>query len=170
MCDCCDCLGNVIWFIFVGLISGTFYFLIGILCCITIVGIPVGLVAFKLSTLCFCPFGKEVIVDANGSNCCLNFLWLLLFGWLIPVILALDGVFFCITIIGIPFGLQCFKLAKLSFLPAGARIVTKEEYDREMSHAPQPPTVVYVAVPEGQAAVISNANYPNGPITPNYVS
>ena len=54
------CLGNVLWFLCGGLLSGLGWLAAGILWCITIVGIPVGLQCFKFASLSFFPFGKEV--------------------------------------------------------------------------------------------------------------
>ena len=56
------CLGNIIWFICGGFISGLSWLIIGCLWCVTIVGIPVGLQCFKFAALCFFPFGKEVVI------------------------------------------------------------------------------------------------------------
>lgn len=116
------CLGNVIWFIFGGAISGLSWCAVGCVWCITIVGIPVGMQCFKLASLSFFPFGKEVVYGGGAGSFLLNILWILISG--LP--LALEhlgiGLLFCITIIGIPFGLQHFKLAKLALMPFGAEI------------------------------------------------
>ena len=54
-------IGNVFWFLFIGLWSGLGWILAGLICCITIVGIPLGRQCFKMAGLTFCPFGKEVV-------------------------------------------------------------------------------------------------------------
>ena len=117
------CLGNVIWFVCGGLISGLSWCLAGCLWCITIIGIPVGLQCFKLASLSFFPFGKEVVYGGGAGSFLLNIIWLLVSG--LP--LALEHLFFglllCVTVIGIPFGLQQFKLAKLALMPFGAEVV-----------------------------------------------
>ena len=51
-----------------------------------------------------------------------NIIWLILFGWELCLGYVFAGVIFCITIIGIPFGKQCFKLAALSLTPFGANL------------------------------------------------
>ncbi|MBQ7761886.1 MAG: YccF domain-containing protein [Clostridia bacterium] len=116
------CLGNLIWFLFGGIISGLSWLLSGCLWCVTIVGIPVGLQCFKFATLAFFPFGKEVVYGGGFGSLLLNIIWLIVTG--IP--LALEhvafGIVFCITVIGIPFGLQHFKLAKLALMPFGAEV------------------------------------------------
>ena len=116
------CLGNILWFLFGGFISGLSWCLAGCLWCITIVGIPWGKQCFKFASLCFFPFGKEVEYGGGVGSLILNIIWLCLSG--IP--LALESLVFgwslCVTIVGIPFGLQHFKIAKLALMPFGARI------------------------------------------------
>ena len=114
-------LGNVIWFILGGLYSGVVYFLTGIICCVTIVLIPIGIKYFKLARLTFLPFGKTV--DANfDDHPVKNTFWLCCGGLSIAAGTYLLGVVLCITIIGIPFAKQCFKIARYAISPYGAEI------------------------------------------------
>ncbi|MGN0430981.1 MAG: YccF domain-containing protein [Lachnospiraceae bacterium] len=115
-------LGNILWFIFGGFINGLSWLLAGCLWCITIIGIPIGIQCFKIAGLTFFPFGKEVDYGGGLGSFILNIFWILLSG--IPLALEhlVCGLVLCITIIGIPFGLQQFKLAKLALMPFGARI------------------------------------------------
>ncbi len=117
------CLGNALWFIFGGIWMGLGWVLVGCLWCITIIGIPIGLQCFKFAKLAFFPFGKEVVFGGGVGSLLLNILWLIFGGIPLAVGAALNGVVFCITIIGIPFGLQCFKIAKLALMPFGASVV-----------------------------------------------
>lgn len=117
------CLGNCLWFIFGGFISGLSWVIAGILWCISIVGIPIGLQCFKFATLSFFPFGKEVIYGDGLVSFMLNILWIIFSGLPLAIEHFLLGCILCITIIGIPFGLQMFKIAKLSLMPFGAQIV-----------------------------------------------
>lgn len=116
------CLGNILWFVFGGAISGLGWCLSGCLWCITIVGIPIGMQCFKFASLSFFPFGKEVVYGGGAGSMLLNILWLLITGLPMAVASAVMGGLLCITIIGIPFGLQHFKIAKLALLPFGADI------------------------------------------------
>lgn len=116
------CLGNIIWFICGGLISGLSWLFIGGLWCITIIGIPVGLQCFKIAGLCFFPFGKEVIYGGGAGSFLLNIIWLILSGIVLAIESAIIGIILCITIVGIPFGLQHFKIAKLALMPFGTSI------------------------------------------------
>lgn len=116
------CLGNILWFFCGGLLGGLSWLLAGVLWCITIVGIPVGMQCFKFAGLSFFPFGKEVDFGGGTGSLILNIIWIITTG--IP--LALEhlacGVVLCITVIGIPFGLQHFKLMKLALMPFGATV------------------------------------------------
>ena len=108
------CIGNVLWFLLGGFVLGLSWCLAGVLWCVTIVGIPVGMQCFKLAGLSFFPFGKDVRYGGGAVSFLLNLIWLI----------VSCGLLFCVTILGIPFGLQCFKLAKLALMPFGAEVVT----------------------------------------------
>ena len=118
-----SCLGNLLGFIFGGFISGLSWALAGCLWCITIIGVPYGIQCFKFASMSFFPFGKEIVYGGGTVSFLVNIIWILVSG--IP--LALEHVTFgcllCITVIGIPFGLQHFKLAKLALMPFGASII-----------------------------------------------
>jgi len=116
-------LGNALWFIFGGLPLGLSWVFIGALWCITIIGIPVGKQCFKLASLSFFPFKKEVEFGGGAPSFILNILWLVFGGAMIALEALVIGALFCITIIGIPLGMQCFKIAKLALMPFGAEIV-----------------------------------------------
>ena len=115
-------LGNILWLIFGGLLTGLGYILGGIVLCLTIIGIPFGLQSIKLGFAVFAPFGKNLVEldNANGVlNLVFNVIWLLLFGWPIAVAHATSALILAITIIGIPFSVQHLKLIPLSLLPFG---------------------------------------------------
>ena len=114
---------NILWIIFGGFLSAVGWIISGILWCITIVGIPVGIQCFKLSSISFNPFGKEIEYDDGAASIILNIIWILVSGWEMALTNALIGCLLCITIIGIPFGKQFFKIAGLSLMPFGAKIV-----------------------------------------------
>ena len=116
------CLGNLLWFIFGGLLGGLSWCLAGCLWCITIVGIPVGMQCFKIASLGFFPFGKEVKYGGGAASFLLNLLWLIFSGLPLALEHVVCGALLCVTIIGIPFGMQHFKLAKLALMPFGAEV------------------------------------------------
>ncbi len=113
-------IGNVLWLIFGGLEWCIGLFLEGILCCVTIILIPVGIQMFQLGKFVLWPFGKDV-VDAkpSGFKAFCNFFWAITGGWLNALLFCLCGLLLCITIIGIPFGKQYFKMAKFIIWPLG---------------------------------------------------
>ena len=115
-------LGNLIWFCFGGLLLSLSWALAGCLWCITVVGIPIGLQCFKFAGLSFFPFGKEVVYGGGAASLLLNLVWLLVSGIPLALAAALNGLLLCVTVLGIPFGLQCFKLAKLALMPFGASV------------------------------------------------
>lgn len=116
-------IGNLIWIIFGGLIGAILWLIAGIILCITIVGIPFGLQCFKIAGVALWPFGSRINAGNFGAMGLLgNIIWIIFFGWELCIGHFISGLLFSITIIGIPFGLQHFKLAKLALVPFGAQI------------------------------------------------
>ena len=132
------CLGNILWFMCGGCLSGLSWALAGCLWCLTIVGIPVGLQCFKFASLSFFPFGKEVIYGGGAGSLLLNIIWLSISGLWLAAESAVIGTALCITIIGIPFGLQHFKLARLALMPFGAELGNQEHGRRCKPRCVQP--------------------------------
>ena len=118
-------LGNILWFIFGGFISGMTWLITGLLWCITIVGIPVGVQCFKFASLAFFPFGKDIEYGVGVVSTLFNIPWLIFGGLILAIENVVIGLLWCITIIGIPFGMQFFKIAKLALMPFGAKVVKK---------------------------------------------
>ena len=116
------CLGNILWFIFGGWLAGLSWICAGILWCLTIVGIPIGLQCFKFALLSFTPFGYEVEYGGGAVSLIMNIFWICISGIPLAIEFLCIGAVWCLTIIGIPFGLQFFKLAKLAIMPFGANI------------------------------------------------
>lgn len=113
-------IGNIIWVLFGGLVWSIVLAVLGLVLCITIIGVPIGLQLFKMACFVLWPFGKQVKQKSvTGGKTILNIIWLLLFGWEIALGYLATGVLFCVTIIGIPFGLQYFKLATFVLFPLG---------------------------------------------------
>lgn len=115
-----SCLGNIIWLIFGGFLAGLGYIIGGLLLCLTIIGIPFGLKSIQLGIATMAPFGKEVVeTDSSGGLLQLFFtiLWVIFFGWEIAIAHLVGGLLLAITIIGIPFAKQHFKLIPVSLFP-----------------------------------------------------
>ncbi|TFG00085.1 MAG: YccF domain-containing protein [Promethearchaeota archaeon] len=119
-----DFLGNIIWLIFGGLETAILWFLGGLLLCLTIIGIPFGVQAIKIAGFILWPFGREAVRPKSGiGRIFLNILWIILGGWYIALTHLIFGFLFIITIIGIPFGKQHFKMIEISFAPFGTMII-----------------------------------------------
>ena len=116
-------IGNVLWFIFGGFFSGMAWILSGLFWCLTLIGIPYGLQCFKFASLSLSPFGKEVVYGDGAVSFLVNVIWCLLFGWWMALVNFAIGCLWCVTIIGIPFGKQFFKISKLALAPFGAEVV-----------------------------------------------
>jgi len=118
-------LGNILWLIFGGFFAGCGYILGGIALCLTIVGIPFGLVAIRIGFATFAPFGKKIVEgpDANSTlRVIFNLIWIVLFGWEIAMAHLASAIVCAVTIIGIPFAVQHLKLIPLSLLPFGREL------------------------------------------------
>lgn len=115
-------IGNILWVLFGGLILSVLWAIIGLIWCCTLIGIPIGVQCFKCASLVLWPFGRNVIFSNSMFNFLLNIIWIALFGWELATISCVVGMLWCITVVGIPFGTQCFKFAHLALTPFGARI------------------------------------------------
>lgn len=118
-------IGNIIWMVLGGFIISLYYALVGLLFCISIIGIPFGMQLFKMAGLALWPFGHDVTPGANDGGCLsliMNVIWIVLGGIEIALMHVTLGIGFCITIVGIPFGLQHFKMALLALVPFGKKI------------------------------------------------
>ncbi|OUM20154.1 YccF domain-containing protein [Butyricicoccus porcorum] len=109
--------------LFYTFVSGLSWCLAGLLWSITIVGIPIGRQCFKFAQVSFFPFGKQIEYGGGTVSMLVNIIWLIVSGFPLALEHLASGAVLCVTIIGIPFGLQQFKLAKLALMPFGARIV-----------------------------------------------
>jgi uncharacterized membrane protein YccF (DUF307 family) len=121
-------IGNLIWLVFGGIFIALEYFVSSLVLMITIIGIPFGLQTMKLGLLALWPFGYTTRVAGTGSGCLyvfMNVLWLFTGGIWICLSHLIMGLLLTITIVGIPFGRQHFKLASLALNPFGREVVAK---------------------------------------------
>lgn len=133
-------VGNAIWFIFGGAITALIWLIGAAILAASILGLPLSRSAFEIAKMSAFPFGKDVVhireLDNKGLTATtaltgtvgfvFNIIWLLSFGWVLFLTHIITGILTCLTIIGIPFGIQSFKLAGIALWPAGRRVVTKE--------------------------------------------
>lgn len=118
-------IGNILWLILGGILIAIYYWIIGLLFCITIVGIPFGVQLMKIGTFALWPFGHDVQSGPNDTGCLsilMNVIWILVGGIEITMLHLTFGALCCLTIVGIPFGIQHFKMALLALMPFGKEI------------------------------------------------
>lgn len=119
-------LGNIIWLIFGGFITGLGYLVGGVAICVTIVGIPFGVQSIKLGVAAMAPFGREIVQSEDAGDTLtlvLNIVWLILFGWEIALAHLASALVLAITIVGLPFARQHLKLVPLALFPFGREII-----------------------------------------------
>lgn len=119
---------NIIWLVFAGIELAVGYIIGGLVMMITIIGIPLGVQAFKLAGFALWPFGRAVVPNPDSSaigSGLANLLWLILVGWWLAAAHFIFGIMLCLTIIGIPMGLASFKMAGLALTPFGKTIVDR---------------------------------------------
>lgn len=135
-------LGNLAWLVLFGWWTAIAFVLAGLANCLTIVGIPFGIQAFKLAGFALWPFG-QVVVESPAASPALsvlgNLLWLILGGLVLAVAYAVVGVLLCCTIVGIPFGVVTLRMAALALLPFGKTVVPGDQVP--------PGAAVFVGVP-----------------------
>jgi uncharacterized membrane protein YccF (DUF307 family) len=122
-------IGNILWFVLGGVFLGIAYLVAGLLSCITIIGIPFGIQSFKLAGYVMWPFGRE-LVESSGhrfSKGVFNIIWIIIAGLWLAIGHVLLGVVLCLTILGIPFGLKNFSMAKLALFPFDHAVQRKGE-------------------------------------------
>jgi uncharacterized membrane protein YccF (DUF307 family) len=122
---------NVIWLVLAGLWLALGYVVAALICFLLIVTIPFGIAALRIAAHTLWPFGATVVrrADAGVASGIGNVLWVLFCGWWLALAHVVAGIALCITIIGIPLGLACFKLVPVSLLPLGREVVSVDEAD-----------------------------------------
>ena len=119
-------LGNIIWLVFGGFFMALEYLVSGFLLCCTIIGIPFGLQVFKIGLVALLPFSQTTVVE-EGSRSCLEIIMSVIWFFIGGIWIALShlgwGLLFCITIVGIPFGIQHFKLMRVALFPFGRTVI-----------------------------------------------
>ena len=118
-------VGNIFWLLLGGIIIAIIYYVVGLLMCITIIGIPFGVQLFKLGTYALWPFGHQMVNKPNEPGCLsivMNLIWILTGWWEVAILHAIFGLICFVTIVGIPFAVQHFKMALASIFPFGKEI------------------------------------------------
>jgi len=131
-------IGNILWFVLAGLWLAIGYVLAGLLAFVLIVTIPFGIASFRLAGFVVWPFGRTTTWrrDAGVWSVIGNVVWLLFFGWELALVHLVTGLLLMVTIIGIPFGVACWKMIPLSLVPLGREIVPISAADRDRHGLP----------------------------------
>jgi uncharacterized membrane protein YccF (DUF307 family) len=126
-------IGNILWLLLAGWWLALGYVVAGVLAFILIVTIPFGFAAFRLASFVVWPFGRTTVFrrDAGIWSVLGNIVWIIFFGWELALGHLLAGLLLCITIIGIPFGVACWKMIPLALVPLGQVIVPVRETERD---------------------------------------
>jgi uncharacterized membrane protein YccF (DUF307 family) len=123
--DALRVLLNVVWLVLQGWILALAYLLAGLIACLLVVTIPFGIASFRIAAFVVWPFGRTMVraPGAGVASAVGNVLWFLFAGWWLALVHIVAGIGFCLTIIGIPFGVASFKLAAVGLFPLGKRVI-----------------------------------------------
>ena len=124
---------NILWFIFLGLLTGVGWFLAGLIMYVSIIGIPWGRACFTIGVFVLWPFGREAVdrrvsqgksdIGTGTLGTIGNIIWFIFGGIWLAIGHFTSAILCFITIIGIPFGVQHLKIASLALFPIGKEIV-----------------------------------------------
>jgi uncharacterized membrane protein YccF (DUF307 family) len=120
---------NIVWLVLHGWLLALAYLLAGVVACVLVVTIPFGIASFRLAGYAAWPFGRTTVPapGAGAASALGNVLWFLFVGWWLALLHVAAGIAYCLTIIGIPFGIALFKLALVGLFPLGKQVVTTDE-------------------------------------------
>jgi uncharacterized membrane protein YccF (DUF307 family) len=124
---------NNLWFVLGGLLMGLAWWLVGLICALTIVGIPWARACFVIGNFSFWPFGQEAVsrqelsgradIGTGPLGLVGNVIWFVVAGWWLAIGHLTSALACFVTIIGIPFGIQHIKLALIALAPIGLQVV-----------------------------------------------
>lgn len=132
-------LGNILWFLLAGLWLAIGYAAAGLVAFVLIVTIPFGIASFRLAGYVIWPFGRTVVWrrEAGFWSVVGNVVWLLVVGWEMALAHLAAGLLLCLTVIGIPFGVACWKMIPLALLPLGRQVVPIEQVGHDSYGLPR---------------------------------
>lgn len=118
---------NVIWLITGGIWLALSYVLFGLLACLFIVTIPIGVASFRMASYAFWPFGRTVVETPKSGavSAVANVIWFVVAGLGIAVTHVTTAAAQAVTIIGIPLAIANIKMLPITMFPFGKRIVPR---------------------------------------------
>lgn len=126
-------LGNILWFLLAGLWLAIGYVVAGLVAFVLIITIPFGIASFRLAGYVIWPFGRTVVWQREAGIWSVigNIIWLIVVGWELALAHLAAGLLLCVTIIGIPFGIACWKMVPLALFPLGRDVVPIDAFNRD---------------------------------------
>jgi uncharacterized membrane protein YccF (DUF307 family) len=126
-------LGNILWLLLAGWWLAIGYFVAGLVACILIITIPFGIASFRLAAYVVWPFGRTVVWQREAGIWSVigNVIWVIVVGWELAIAHLVAGLLLCVTIIGIPFGVACWKMIPLALFPLGREVVPIRAVDHD---------------------------------------
>lgn len=133
-------VGNVLWLVLAGWWLALAYALAGVVACVLIITIPFGIASFRLAGFVLWPFGRTVVWrrDAGIWSVLGNIVWIIVLGWELAIGHLVAGLLLCLTVVGIPFGIACWKMVPLALVPLGRRVVPVGVAGADPFAVPQP--------------------------------
>ena len=133
-------LGNILWFILAGWWLAIAYAIAGVIACVLVITIPFGIASFRLAGFVLWPFGRTVVWrrEAGMWSIIGNIIWIVVLGWELMLAHLLAGLLLCLTVVGIPFGIACWKMVPLALVPLGRDVVPVHAVRADPYGVPQP--------------------------------
>lgn len=118
-------IGNILWLLLAGWWLALAYVVAGVIACALVVTIPFGIASFRLASFVLWPFGRRAVFrqDAGALAMIGNVVWILVLGWELALAHVVAGAILCLTVVGIPLGVACWKMVPLALVPLGQQIV-----------------------------------------------
>ena len=116
---------NLIWLLFGGIWLALGYFLVGIVACLFIITIPVGVASFRMGSYALWPFGKTVVnkPSAGLGSALMNVIWFVIGGIPLAIGHLTTAAAQAVTIVGIPLAIANVKMIPVTCFPFGKQIV-----------------------------------------------
>ena len=124
---------NILWVVLGGFVMALGWWLAGLICAITVVGLPWARSCFVIGSFSLWPFGQEAMnrrdlhgredLGTGALGLIGNVLWFLVAGWWLAIGHLTSALACFVTIVGIPFGIQHMKLALIALAPVGMTVV-----------------------------------------------
>ena len=133
-------IGNILWFVLAGWWLALGYVVAGLVAFVLIITIPFGIASFRLAGYVVWPFGRTVVWKRQAGVWSVlgNVVWVIVLGWELALGHLIAGLLLCVTIIGIPFGVACWKMIPLALLPLGREVVPIRSVGHDPYAVPAP--------------------------------